>query len=266
MEVLSEVLKSVALGLVQGFGEFLPISSSGHLLMLQRLFGLTEGGRLTTVLLHAATLAAVCIVYREQLAALIKKPIQRKTLWLIAATAVTAAITFAFGKLFDAADGGGLLWICFLVTSAILAAGELVKRNFPRRLALGDMKLRHAALIGALQGIAVLPGISRSGATITGALICGFKKKDAAEFSFLLSVPAILGGTVLELPELFRSGAGDLSWYAILIGMAAAGISGWFSVRFMIRLITKRSLWGFSAYTALLGIFLLLDRYLFKLF
>lgn len=266
MNVLIEILKSIVLGLVQGLGEFLPVSSSGHLLLCERIFGIEEGGHLMTVLLHVGTLAAVVIVYREKIRELIKKPIQWKTLWIIVATAVTALITLVFKKFFDWAENGSILWLCFIITALILSAGELIKRNRPLKLEIEDMKWYHAVIIGAMQGIAVLPGVSRSGSTITGAMICGMKKKDAAEFSFLLSIPAILGGLVLELPDLIKSGTGDFSWYGILIGMAVAGVSGYFAVRFMIRLITKRSLWGFAAYTGALGIFLLLNEYVFKLF
>lgn len=266
MEVIIDILKSLFLGLVQGLGEFLPVSSSGHLLLFQRIFGIEEGGHLMTVLLHVGTLAAVVIVYREKIWELIKKPIQWKTLWIITATAVTALITLVFKKFFDWAENGSILWLCFLITAGLLAAGELLKKNRPMKLETEDMKWYHAVIIGGIQGVAVLPGVSRSGSTITGAMLCGMKKKDAAEFSFLLSIPAILGGLVLEIPDLVKSGTGGFTWYGILIGMIAAGVSGYFAVRFMIRLITKKSLWGFAAYTCALGLFLLLNEYVLKLF
>lgn len=266
MKVLLEIIKSIVLGLVQGLGEFLPISSSGHLVLTERLFGISEGGQLMTVLLHVGTLAAVLIVYWDQVWAIIRKPIQWKTLWLIVATAVTAAMALAFKKFFDIANEGNYLWICFIITSVILAIGELMRKNRPQELRLKDMKWWHAVVIGAIQGVAVLPGISRSGSTITGASVCGFKKKDAAEFSFLLSIPAILGGLVLELPDLIKEGAGDFTWYGILIGMAVAGVSGYFAVRFMIKLITKKSLWPFAIYTAALGIFLFFNQFVLYLF
>ncbi len=266
MNVIIEILKSIVLGLVQGLGEFLPVSSSGHLLICRRIFGLEEGGHLMTVLLHVGTLVAVVIVYREELWELIKKPIQWKTLWIIAATAVTALITLVFKKFFDWAENGSILWLCFLITSGLLCAGELIKRNRDLKLEIDDMKWYHALIIGGVQGIAVLPGVSRSGSTITGAMFCGMKKKDAAEFSFLLSIPAILGGLVLDLPDLFKNGTGDFTWYGILIGMAVAGVTGYFAVRFMIKLITKKSLWGFAVYTGVLGVFLLLNEYVLHLF
>ena len=266
MEVFINIIKSIVLGLVQGLGEFLPISSSGHLLLMQRIFGLEDGGQVMTVLLHVGTLVAVCVVYWEKIWALIRKPIQWKMLWLIVATAVTAFITLVFKKLFDQAEDGSYLWICFLITAVILTIGELAKNNVPRTRKLKDMKWYHAAIIGGIQGVAALPGVSRSGSTSTGAMLCGFKKKSAAEFSFLLSIPAILGGLVLDIPDLVKGNIGGLPWYCIIIGMAVAGVSGYFAVRFMIRLITKKNLWGFAIYTAVLGTFLLFNQYVFFLF
>ena len=115
-----------------------------------------------------------------------------------------------------------------------------------------------------MQGIAILPGVSRSGATITGASLCRMKKEDAAEFSFLLSIPAILGGAVLEVPGAIKEGiTGGI--LPVLVGVLAAGICGYFAVRFMIKLITKHSFRGFAIYTAVLGIYLILDWNVFHL-
>jgi undecaprenyl-diphosphatase len=268
MDIFIEIIKSIVLGLVQGLGEFLPISSSGHLLLTERLFGISEGGQLMTVLLHVATLAAVLIVYREQIIALIKKPFQWKTLWLIVATVVTVVVWVAIKKIFNITEElkFSLLGFFFLITALLLLIAEYAKVNIPRKYTSNTMKWYHPLLIGALQGVAVLPGVSRSGATITGALLGGVKKKDAAEFSFLLSIPAILGGAILELPGLIKNGTGDFTWYGALIAMLVAGVSGYFAIRFMLRLITKKSFSGFIIYTAALGAFLILNRFVLHLF
>lgn len=266
MTTFIEIIKYIVLGLVQGLGEFLPISSSGHLLIVERLFGVSEGGMLMTVLLHVATLAAVLIVYRKQVLEIIKHPIQWKTLWLIVATAVTAILMFTFKKVFDSAEDGRFLGCCFIFTAILLTVAEYAKTHLARDISCEDMKWWRACIIGALQGVAVLPGVSRSGATITGALCCGVKKEDAAEFSFLLSIPAIVGGAILELPDLIKYGTGDFTWYGIIIAMIVAGVSGWLAVKFMLRVITKRSFHGFIIYTAALGVLILLDKYVFHLF
>ncbi len=261
-----DIIKSIILGLAQGLGEFLPISSSGHLLLLEKAFGLTEGGLGFSIMLHIATLVAVCIVYRKQLWGIICHPIQWKTLWIIAATCVTAVIYLCLNSFFDEmAKSGALLGYCFILTSLLLTGAEVMRRTRPQTVCINDMKWWRALIIGGIQGIGILPGISRSGATIAGASFCGMKREDAAEFSFVLSIPAILGGAVMELPDIFKNGLGDFSWYGVLIGMAVAGVSGYFAVRYMIRIITKRSFIPFIAYTFALGMFVILDQNIFKL-
>ena len=261
MSEFLELIKCLVLGLVQGLGEFLPISSSGHLLLTEKLFGITEGGMLMTVLLHVATLIAVLIVFRKQVLDIIKHPIQWKTLWLIVATVVTVIMTLAFKKVFDSAEDGRFLGFCFIFTAMLLTVAEFAKTYLARDITCNNMKWWRSVIIGFMQGVAVMPGISRSGATITGALCCGVKKDEAAEFSFLLSIPAILGGAVLELPDLVKFGTGDFTWYGILVAMIAAGVSGWLAVRFMLRVITKRSFTGFIIYTAALSILVVIDQY-----
>lgn len=268
MSVIIEILKAIVLGLVQGLGEFLPISSSGHLMLTERLLGISEGGRLMTLLLHVATLAAVCIVYRKQILELIKHPFQWKTLWLIIATVITVVLWVVIKKAFGLTEElqFSLLGFFFLFTSLLLLAAEYAKANIRRIYTCNTMKWWHPLLIGGLQAIAVLPGVSRSGATITGALLGGVKKKEAAEFSFLLSIPAILGGAILELPGLIKSGSGDITWYGAVIAMLVAGVSGYIAIRFMIRLIIKKRFTGFIIYTAVLGAFLILNRFVLHLF
>ena len=235
-------------------------------MLAERMLGIDDGGMLMTVLLHVATLIAVLIVFRKQIWELIKHPIQWKTLWLIVATAVTAALMLAFKKVFDSAEDGRFLGVCFIITAIILTVAEYAKKNLVRDVTCRNMKWWRAVVIGALQGIAVLPGISRSGSTITGALCCGMKREEAAEFSFLLSIPAIVGGAVLELPDLFRYGTGDFTWYGVIIAMIVAGVSGWLAVRFMLHVITRRSFHGFIVYTAALGILVLTDQYVTHVF
>lgn len=268
MEVLIEIFKSIIYGLVQGLGEFLPISSSGHLLLVQRIFGDAEGSHLSTVLLHVATLVAVCIVYREQIMDIIRHPLRKKTLWLIVSTAVTVVVMLVMKKLLniDSEAEYRILGFCFLFTALLLTGAEFARRNIKRIYTADTMSWPHSVLIGLMQGIAILPGVSRSGSTITGALFCGVKKNSAAEFSFLLSIPAIAGGAVLEIPDLVKNGLGDFSWYGTLIAMIVAGVSGYFAIRFMIGIITKKSFKGFIIYTAALGAFVLLNRFVLHLF
>lgn len=255
-------LEAIILGLVQGLCEFLPISSSGHLLLMQNIFGINEGGYFFSVMLHLGTLAAVMIVYRKRILEMLLHPVKQAKywLWLIVATIVTVVMAVAFKDIIDEAGEGRVLGYCFLFTAVLLLICDLLRKRFDCLLTIPNMKWYHALFIGFIQGIAILPGISRSGSTITGATLCRMKKDDAAEFSFLLSIPAILGGAVLELPNAFREGAASIDWLPVIVGVIVAGISGYFAVRFMIKLITKHSFRGFVIYTALLGIFVILDQ------
>ncbi len=254
------VFIAIILGLAQGLCEFLPVSSSGHLLLLQKAFGVSDGGYFFSIMLHLATLVAVVIVYRRRIWELICHPLQWQTLWIIVATAVTVVMSFALGDIIDSAAEGSLLGYAFLATTLFLVISEIARSKFSMTRTCSSMKWYHAAFVGFIQGIAILPGVSRSGSTITGATLCNLDRSEAAEFSFLLSIPAILGGAVLEIPKALSTGIGEVQWLPVIAGMLVAGISGYFAVRFMIRLITKRSLAGFAVYTAILGAFVILDQ------
>ena len=267
-----DILYAIILGLVQGLTEFLPVSSSGHLLLMQKILGLAEETSLfTTVMLHVGTLAAVIIVYRKRIWEMLRHPVKQSKywLWLILATVVTAVIGVAF-KLVLRDESGSLdtklLGFCFIITALLLLACDLVRKKYKATLTVPTMKWYHAAIIGAMQGLGTLCGVSRSGATITGAVCCRMEKEDSAEFSFLLSIPAIVGGALLEILDVVKTGAaGSINWLPTVVGMLTAGIVGYFAIKFMIKLITKHSFIGFTIYTALLGVFVILDQYVFGL-
>lgn len=153
---------------------------------------------------------------------------------MIVATLVTAVMALVFKDIIDAANEGSLLGFCFLFTAALLVLCDFIRQKVECKLTVPSMKWYHAVFIGFVQGVAILPGISRSGSTITGATLCSMKKEDAAEFSFLLSIPAILGGAVLEIPGAVSAGAANINWLSVVLGVAAAAVSGYFAVRFMI--------------------------------
>ena len=259
------------LGLVQGLCEFLPVSSSGHLALFSTLtnnVGAEFGTPFFTVMLHVATLIAVLIVYREQVLAILRHPIQPLTLYLIIATLPTVAVALILKK-WDALDKwldeNNLLGVCFLLTAIILTVSELMSRRRKATKSIKTMRWTDALVIGGMQAVGVLPGVSRSGATIAGALGMHLDRKSAADFSFLLSIPAILGGLVLELYKLVKEPAAlDLTFSfgaALILAMLVAAISGYFAVRFMIRLITKKGLLGFAIYTAVLGVIVLVLQF-----
>lgn len=261
------ILQAALLGFVQGLCEFLPVSSSGHLILLQRIFGVSENSVFFTVMLHLATLIAVLIVYRRTVWRLIRRPFQKTVLYLILATVPTVIVALAFKKVpplvpfYEAAERGEYLGCCFLLTACLLAASDLILRPRKKQRTLKTMRATDALAVGAMQGIGVLPGVSRSGSTIAGALFAGLDRRAAADFSFLLSIPAIVGGAVLEIPEALREGAGSIDWVCVLVGMAVAGITGYLAIRLVLTAIKKRGLWGFAVYVGLLGTAILVDQF-----
>ena len=262
-------LIAILLGLVQGLCEFLPVSSSGHLYLISKLTSGAVGedtfGSFFTVMLHVATLIAVLFVYREQVLAILRHPIQKLTLHLIIATLPTVSFALILKK-FDALDKwldeGNFVGFSFLLTAVFLTVSELLCRRRKAKKSIDTMRWTDALVIGGMQAIGVLPGVSRSGSTIAGALGMRIDRKSAANFSFLLSIPAILGGLVLELyklvkePDSINLTVGTAA--AWILGMLVAAISGYFAVRFMIRLITKKGLLGFAIYTGALGLVVLI--------
>ncbi len=262
-------LIAILLGLVQGLCEFLPVSSSGHLYLISKLTSGAVGedtfGSFFTVMLHVATLIAVLFVYREQVLAILRHPIQKLTLHLIIATLPTVAFALILKK-FDALDKwldeGNFVGFSFLLTAVFLTVSELLCRRRKAKKSIDTMRWTDALVIGGMQAIGVLPGVSRSGSTIAGALGMRIDRRSAANFSFLLSIPAILGGLVLELyklvkePDSINLTVGTAA--AWILGMLVAAISGYFAVRFMIRLITKKGLLGFAIYTGALGLVVLI--------
>lgn len=252
---------AVILGLVQGLTEFLPVSSSGHLFILESAFGIKEGDTFFTIMLHIGTLIAVFIVYRKQIADIIRHPIQRKTGMLLISTAATVAMYLVFNKFFKTAlSSGMLLGYSFLLTAILLFIVDRLPQKGGK--SIQEMKIPSALSIGLMQGIGILQGVSRSGATISGALFFGLDRNEAAEYSFLLSIPAIIGGFVTEIPDMIESGITQIEWLPVLVGTVVAAVSGYFAIRFMIRLITNKKLYAFSIYVAALGVWVLLDQYL----
>jgi len=278
------VLEALVLGVVQGLTEFLPVSSSGHLVLLQKIFGITEPTLLFDTAVHGGTLIAVVVVLWRDIWNILRRIVQPLTLWLIVATipAVVAALLFK-DRIEAAFASGAFLGLAFLVTSALLFASDLISRGgskpggFPARLdasapARGQDEMRwlDALVIGLLQAVAIAPGISRSGATISGALFRKMDRDFAARFSFLLSIPAILGALVLQVKDLAKTGAADAAASApaeligqlpLTVGCLSACIVGFFSIRLTLKIVREHSLRGFAIYTGILGLLVLVDQF-----
>jgi undecaprenyl-diphosphatase len=251
---------SVLLGFVQGFTEFLPVSSSGHLVLFQKLFGINEETSLTlNVFLHFGTLLAVVIVFWKDLLSVIVQPFGKLSRLIIIGTIPTAIIGITLEDYFERLFASGVtIGIEFMITGFVLWLAETEAIGRKRLQETGYID---AAVIGTLQGAAILPAISRSGLTIVGALFRGLDREFAARFSFLLSVPAILGATLMEGKKVWE---GDAVGFAIglpeIAGTLVAAISGYIAIRFMVKQIVERSLKLFSLYVWVVGGLILFDQ------
>lgn len=244
-----EIWEALVLGIVQGASEFLPISSSGHLLLLEKL-GVGKEDLFFNVMLHVGTLVAVLIAMRKTWWPLVRHPFNKTNGYLILACLPTVALAFVFKLLAPSLLGGKLLGCGFVLTACLLYAGE----NFHSTKST-LLNAKKSILTGVLQGIAVLPGVSRSGATISAMRLQGVEKENATTFSFLLSIPIIIGSAAYESLDLITGKATlSISPEAVVVGVVAAFISGLLSIKFFLKLVEKHSLSGFVIYTLLLGI------------
>jgi len=262
------IFNAIILGVVQGLTEFLPVSSSGHLVLLQKIFGITEPTLFFDTMLHVGTLLAVFVVLWRDIWDILRRIIQPLTLYLIIATIPAVIIALAFGDIIEHAfESGKFLGVCFLITTALLVIAEILSRRAisSGSLKSGDkMNWLDALIIGIMQAVAIAPGISRSGATISGALSRKLDRDFAARFSFLLSIPAILGAVVLQSKDIVKEGAAQsgasIGTAAIIAGTLSAAIVGFFAMKLMLKVIREKSLYGFAVYTAVLGIFIIIDQ------
>ena len=257
-------LQAIILGLVQGITEFLPVSSSGHLAILQSFFGLesTENHLLFDVLLHLGTLGAVLITYWGDIAGLtreglvqlhLKKPRrgqkpdllkQRMILFILLATLPLVLVVFLRKAVTSLYENTFFIGFALLVTGGLLFAAD--------RLGHGTKNERNATLgsvmlVGLSQALATVPGLSRSGTTISVGMFCGFERSFAVKFSFLLSVPAVLGANLLTFIDAVQAGI-DFSLLPVyLVGVLAAFVSGFFAIS-LLRSLVQKSRFGSFAY------------------
>lgn len=281
-----DVLRAIIMGVIQGLTEFLPVSSSGHLGLIKGLTGMDTGGSiLFDILLHVATVIAIIAVFYkdvlkllaefigmcrdiihnivvfgktlsgnhdDQYVRIINSTYRKFVLLLIISTIPTGLIGVFMKDVVEYASGSLLITgICLICTGLILALSDF--------LAEGDRKLKEidtadAFAIGTAQGVATLPGLSRSGVTIVAGLLCGLDRKFAARYSFIMSIPAVLGALVLELFDLGEETitAGDVGCY--ILGMVIAAVMGYFALRFLLNIVVNRYFKYFAYYCGLIGV------------
>lgn len=262
--------QALILGVLQGLAEFLPISSSGHLEIAENLMGLYGLPRIFDVCLHIGTLAAVFIVFGKDIVSIIKKPKQKLTLMILAATVPTVIIAVLLEVLLDDMFSYYFLGYGFMLTGILLYTMEVFSK---RKVAedfkgkdLESMTVLDAVKVGCVQGCATLPGLSRSGSTISGGVFFGLDRKFLAKFSFLMSIPAILGAFCWDLLKyfLYRGDYGEIqiTTFPLILGMVSSFIVGYIAIRWMLKLISEKSFKPFAVYVFILGFTVCLFRFI----
>ena len=279
--IFMTVFQSIILGIVQGVAEFLPISSSGHLQIAQEFFGLGEVPLLFDVFLHLATLLAVVIYFRKVIIRLFgvlfrwifRRPepnydssvidgkiatlsptekAGRNTILMVILTTFITGILGIISSKFVSDVPVRLICVGFLITSILLILSAVAERKFRTvdekgNLVFSGINVFQAIVIGIGQGIGTLPGISRSGSTISGALFCKVDRVTAGDYSFIISIPAILGAFVLELKDLGEVSSA-IGIVPVLVGCVAAFVSGFFALSVLMKIISKGKLEYFACY------------------
>lgn len=278
------LIQSILMGIVQGLSEFLPVSSSAHLVFTSNFYKVLKNIPITDqsnqevfldIMLHLGTLIAVLFFFRKDILDICKALIESiKTrdfssylsklgLYIIAGTIITIALALPFNEVanhlvFHPAIVGGLL----IITGGILFLSEYLSKRSSRN---DNITLKQALLIGLAQGFAVLPGLSRSGCTIATGLFAGLDRETSARYSFLLSIPIILGASmVYPLVKIDVQEAVTYNWTAIIVGTIVSGIVGYMCIKYFMKFISKFSLNIFGWYCVIMGLSTLVFFNIFK--
>lgn len=264
------LIQAIILGIFQGISEFLPISSSGHLVILQHFFGIKEGNLFFTEMLHFGTLISIVIVYFNDIIKIIveffkmlgsgiknKKfkivnDYQKLALLIIIGSIPTAIIGFLFEDFFKKLYSSSILpiGVAFLITGLLLwIANKKPHENKKVR----NMTILDSLTIGIFQGIAIIPGISRSGSTIVAGLLRGLDRSLATEFSFLLALPATFGAGLFGITDVIKTGSTAVIDGPLIIGILLSTIVGVFAIKFLIKMLKKDKLHYFSYYLWIIG-------------
>lgn len=264
------VIEAVILGLIQGLTEFLPVSSSGHLALAKAFFNIEGGGLFLDAVLHLGTLAAVLFVFRKLIwnlikafFGLIKKLFTKRFSWKNATTdermiiflIVSVLPLFLILPVKDSVESmSECVWavgIALIINSFILLISDFVRSG---KKTAADMRFRDAAAVGFVQLIAVTPGISRSGSTITAGVACGLERSYAAQYSFILSIPTILAGAAVSFKDALEQGLQASQAPSYLVGFVVAAITGFAAIKLLEYLLKSKKFYIFAAYTFIVGV------------
>ena len=266
-----EPIQAIILGVIQGLTEFFPVSSSGHLVIFQQMMGLKEPVLMFDISLHVGTLAAIVLYYFNDIISIFKSLIRSvscrmggqagelskaeitdiKMAWLIVAGSLpTAVIGFGFHMISDVLFSSMIIvGASLMITGGVLLGTRWVNQG---KNSGSNFSIKQALLIGVIQGLAVIPGISRSGSTISAALLIGVNRDIAIRYSFLLSIPAILGALVLQIFT-DSAGAGNVSLGIIATGLLTSLIVGYAALSLLVKMVQKGHLYFFTPYCFVLG-------------
>ncbi len=275
------------MGIIQGATEFLPVSSSGHLAIFRNIFHMnTDTGILFDILLHLGTLVAIIIIYRRDIGELLiegftilglvfvnigrfinnlyktkkkKKyvkiattPYRRFVILVLFSTFITMCIALPFEHFIGNAGNTLLIpGICLVVTSVVLYIADNIRVGNKNA---STATYKDSVMVGLAQGAATLPGLSRSGSTIAAGLACGFTREFAVKYSFIMSIPTILGACILELPDLASAKLSGGEIFNYIVGMIVAGVVGFVCIKFMLRVVKTNKFKGFSIYCLCAGL------------
>jgi len=262
---------AIFLGLLQGLCEFLPVSSSGHLLLARILLGIQTDSpalKMLDILLHVGTLIPVIVIFWPDWLDMIRHPVKNNTFRLLLVASLPTLVVYILAKVlfpevggFSVFDNGWFLGVSFLITAVFLLICDRMAQS--PRCHQNTISYFTAFLMGCFQGIGMIPGISRSGSTITGGVCAGTNKSVAAKFSFMMSAPAILGSMLMEGKDAIEEGyINEIEWLPTLIGVFVACAAGFFAIRFMLKIISKMPMSVFALYLAVIGVLYLLMQFI----
>jgi undecaprenyl-diphosphatase len=249
------ILQSIWLGIIQGLTEFLPVSSSGHLVIFQHILGMKEAPLTFDILLHWGTLIAVLIAFWDDIVAIVKRPFCKLT-YLIIIGCIPAGLAGVFLQSYfeKAFESLLVVGLGLIFTGFILKRSEKISRKNLGFVDESEASYMDVLMVGLMQAIAIIPGISRSGSTIAGGLIAGFSRDFAARFSFLLSIPVILGAGLIQLQDVGVKSLIGQNILPYIIGPLTAAVFGLLAIKVVMKLVRQGRLSVFSYYCYALGI------------
>lgn len=287
------IIEAIILGIIQGLAEFLPISSSGHLALAKAFFGFENGSIAFDVFLHLGTLIAVFAVFYKDIFELIKEffgivvdiisniitffkpkkgkkkeyrkivgtPYRRFAMLVIVSTIPTGILGVLMKDMVEKASGTLIVpGICLLVTAVMLFVSDMLKDGNKNE---NNTSWLSAIFVGVCQGVATMPGISRSGTTITAGLVCGMKRDFVVKYSFLMSIPAILGAVVLEIPDM-KADLAKTPAMSYVVGVVVSAVVGYICIKAMLVIVKKKKFKYFSYYCAAMGLIAVIGSFFIK--